>query len=139
MNHKILVKAAFQTFTYLAPGSAFFHGSETDVGQAADSKMNDLFTYVLHQAAVSTLDPGNTLIQELSYTQRENNAFQYAEDLKDMFLNDEVVSWEATERAMDIPPIEVGMCGIVATVGSMSMTNEEIIGIAEYAVNNLTM
>ena len=101
--------------------------------------MNDLFTYVLHQAAVSTLEPGNPVIHDLSNSFRDRTAIECANDLKDMFLNDDVTTWGDTEDAMDIPDIELGMCGLISLVGSMALEDEEIIAIAEYAVNDLNM
>ena len=49
------VTAMVQTFSLLAVGSAFFHGSNTTVGGVADVKLNDLFAYVAYQAAISDL------------------------------------------------------------------------------------
>lgn len=113
------------------------HGSNTDVGGVADVKINDLFTYVLHQAAVSTLDPENTLVHDISYSPRARTSMQCASDLKDMFLNDDVSTWGDTENAMDIPDIYLGMCGIIATVGSLVLEDQTMIDIAQYAADNV--
>ena len=57
--------------TYLVPGSSLLHGSQTSVGGVADYRMNDLWSYVAHQASVSALEPLNdSLIHELSFTPR---------------------------------------------------------------------
>ena len=120
---------------YLAPGSAFFHGSETSVGGSADVKINDLFTYVSFQAAVSTLDPDNILIHELEYSPREKSAVEYSEELKSMFLYEDVKNWGTKEDAMDIPSIMLGMCVCIATVGSLVLSDELVIYIAETAVD----
>ena len=122
---------------YLAPGSSFMHGSNTHVGGVADVKINDLFTYVLHQAAVSTLETDNTLIQDLSHTKRPRTSMECTTDLKTMFLNDDVSTWGDTEDAMDIPDITLGMCGIIANVGSLVLKDETMIAIAEYAAENV--
>ena len=42
-------------FAILAQGSAFLHGSQTENGKAADSRINDLFAYVAYQAAIDGL------------------------------------------------------------------------------------
>ena len=48
-------KAMGMVFAILAQGSAFLHGSQTSNGGAADSRINDLFTYVAYQAAIEGL------------------------------------------------------------------------------------
>ena len=59
------------TFVILAQGSAFWHGSETQNGAAADVVINDLFAYVAFQAALEILEPSDdSLIHELSLTPR---------------------------------------------------------------------
>ena len=49
------VKTMGMVFAILAQGSAFLHGSQTKNGQAADSRINDLFAYVAYQAAIEGL------------------------------------------------------------------------------------
>ena len=49
------VKAMGMVFAILAQGSAFLHGSQTENGKAADSRINDLFAYVAYQAAIDGL------------------------------------------------------------------------------------
>ena len=52
---KILLYNNDLTLSILAQGSAFLHGSQTSNGRAADSRINDLFTYVAYQAAIEGL------------------------------------------------------------------------------------
>ena len=67
----ILVTALLRSFVYLAPGSAFLHGSQTEIGDIADVRINDLILYVAHQGMVQLLQPlDSTLIHELSFTPR---------------------------------------------------------------------
>ena len=66
-----VVKAIGITYAILAQGSAFYHGSQTKNGDAADSKINDLFAYVAYQAAFENLEPKDSpIIHELSKTPR---------------------------------------------------------------------
>lgn len=60
------VKAIGMTFAILGQGSAFFHGSETSNGGAADVRINDLFAYVAYQAAFEKVEPlDNSIIHQL--------------------------------------------------------------------------
>ena len=66
-----VVKAIGITYAILAQGSAFYHGSQTKNGEAADSKINDLFAYVAYKAAFENLEPkDSSIIHELSKTPR---------------------------------------------------------------------
>ena len=49
------VNSMGMVFAILAQGSAFLHGSQTENGKAADSRINDLFAYVAYQAAIDGL------------------------------------------------------------------------------------
>ena len=64
------VNAMAKSFAILGQGSAFFHGSQTINGGAADYRINDLFTYVAYQAAVQNLVPKNHIVTDLSYYPR---------------------------------------------------------------------
>ena len=55
------------TFAILAQGSAFWHGSETNNGGAADVRINDLFAYVAYQGAMRNVLPlDNSIIHDLT-------------------------------------------------------------------------
>ena len=43
------VNAMAKTFAILAQGSSFMHGSNTKIGDSADGRLNDLFTFVAYQ------------------------------------------------------------------------------------------
>ena len=65
------MKSIGSTFAILAQGSAFLHGSQTENGDAADARINDLFAYVSYQAAIQGLSlENNTIVNQLSYYDR---------------------------------------------------------------------
>lgn len=67
----VSVLALVQTFAYLVPGSCLYHASQTKLGGAADGRLNDLFSFVGYQAAVSNLEPlDSPIIHDLSLTPR---------------------------------------------------------------------
>ena len=43
------VQRIAQAFAVVTFGSAFLHGSQTNLGRMQDTRSNDLFTYILHQ------------------------------------------------------------------------------------------
>ena len=76
-----LVKAMAITFAILAQGSAFWHGSETVNGGAADVIINDLFAYVAYQAVMRKVVPlESSIIHDLSLTPRASNGNQITSD-----------------------------------------------------------
>ena len=121
---------------YLVPGSSLYHGSlETIVGGAADGRMNDLWTWVGHQAMVSAIGSNSSIINDISRTPRPRTSIEVTEDLRDMFLNQDVTVWGEMEKNMSIPKIQMGWCGIISTVLSLLMRCPLVIAIAERATS----
>ena len=58
-----------QSFALITFGSAFYHGSETVLGNSQDTTSNDLFAFILHQAALVNV-PFNPVLHDLSQTPR---------------------------------------------------------------------
>ena len=58
-----------QSFALLTFGSAFYHGSETVLGNRQDTTSNDLFAFILHQAGLVNI-PYNPVLHDLSLTPR---------------------------------------------------------------------
>jgi len=66
-----LVKLISKTFAILGEAAAFMHGSNTINGESCDTRMNDLFAYVVYQVAVKNLGmPENSVIHHLSVAPR---------------------------------------------------------------------
>ncbi len=71
LSFLIAVLAMVQNYAYLAHGSAFFHGSNTDLGAVCDVELNNLFTYLAYQMATQNLAPLNSsVIHDLSLQPR---------------------------------------------------------------------
>ena len=119
-----LVKAMAITFAILAQGSAFWHGSETVNGGAADVRINDLFAYVAYQAVMQKVVPlESSIIHDLSLTPRVSNGNQITSDFVDMYINDPVEEWGTKLEAADIPNLRLTMCGYFGT--ALSLLYEE--------------
>ena len=48
------VRRIAEAFALVTFGSAFMHGSETDLGEIHDTTSNNLFAYILHQVSANT-------------------------------------------------------------------------------------
>ena len=69
----INVRRIAEAFAILTFGSGFFHGSETNLGRIQDTKSNDLFAYILHQASMTNI-PYDPILHDLSPTPRNISA-----------------------------------------------------------------
>ena len=147
-----------QNYAYLAHGSAFYHGSNTDLGGACDVRLNDLFTFLAYQAATENLLPSDSsVIHDLSLKPRYNCAelhssttvyalnsmssspsfheynrsmsvFEMTAHLQDVFLTQPIQVWEREINALDVPGIVEGMCAFFTTSLSLYVETEEQLG-----------
>ncbi len=123
--HNLSVLAFVRSFTYMAQGSAFFHGSETDVGAVADVKLNDLFTFIGYQAAVSGLEPlDSSILHDLSVTPRSKTAVETTAELQNVYINQPVETWKDAVNEIDVPRIYLGMCGYMIVAMSVFMEKD---------------
>ena len=110
------VKKISESFAIVTFGSAFMHGSETQLGARQDVMSNDLFTYVIHQAAMTNI-PYDPIIHDLSYTPREMLGEEIVDAWLDMFENLPVEEWYDAAGLFDImPSIQKTMGGIFGYV-----------------------
>lgn len=75
-DYKKNIKRAFATH---AAGSAFFHGSQTRMGDSYDNNMIAVVAYLGHQLSVSKLNSTSSILNELSPTPRGISAQEISE------------------------------------------------------------
>ena len=69
LSEEAITKIA-EAYAIVTFGSSFWHGTETHLGLIQDTKSNDLFTFVLHQAAMVNF-PYDPVLHDLSFTPRK--------------------------------------------------------------------
>lgn len=99
------VRRIAEAFAIVTFGSGFFHGSETCLGKIQDTKSNDLFIYILHQASMINI-PYDPILHDLSLTPRVMSAPEIVEYWLDMFDTKPVTQWNAAFEIVDIPGIQ---------------------------------
>lgn len=124
---------------YLTPGSGFLHGTQTEIGNTADVRINDLIGYVAHQAAVSALEPfDDPIIHEVSFDHRvDGDVLEITDKLNAMFVERPVYDWVEVERAIDMPSLREAMCGFLGTVCSIALNDTQLDNLYDYALNNI--
>ena len=91
--------------------SGFFHGSETMLGKQQDTRSNDLFTYIVHQAFLVDI-PYNPILHDLANSSRLMSAPEIVEYWLDMFETQDVTEWKEAFEIVDIPPLQKTFSGI---------------------------
>ena len=69
------IRKIAEAYAILTFGSSFWHGTETHLGFIQDTKSNDLFTFVLHQASMVNF-PYDPILHDLSFTPRKMSAVE---------------------------------------------------------------
>ncbi len=82
---------------------------------------------------ISALDTTDVIITDISETPRPRTSLELTDDLRDMFLDEDVERWGEIEDAMSIPSVEMGWCGVISTVASLVLPDDLVITIAEKA------
>ena len=127
------------TFAILGQGSAFWHGSETINGGAADVRINDLFAYVAYQAAMKNVMPlESSIIHDLSPTPRAKSGIEITSDFVDMYINDPVVEWGNKLEAADFPSLRLIMCGYFGTALSLLYPADVVDSLVDYLLGLFT-
>ena len=105
------------------------HGSETRLGTRQDVMSNDLFTYVIHQAAVANI-PYDPIIHDLSYTPREISGEEIVDLWLDMFETLPVEEWyDAAESFNVMPSIQRSFGGIFGYISGLLFDAETAISV----------
>merc|ERR1711910_237657 len=79
------------------------HGSDTHLGARQDVMSNNLFPYVIHQAAVAHI-PYDPIIHDLTYTPRDFSGEEIVDLWLDMYDNSPVEEWYEAAELFDIMP-----------------------------------
>jgi len=108
---EIDVKRIAEAFALVTFGSSFFHGSETHLGKWQDTRSNDLFTYILHQASLNNI-PYDPILHDLSITPRPLSAAEIVEYWLDMLNTKDVTEWSGHFHQIDIPNLMETFSGI---------------------------
>ncbi len=131
-----VVLAFVRTYAYLATGSAFMHGSETEAGHVADIRLNDLFAYIGYQAAVAGLEPlDSSILHDLSVKPRSKSAVETTEDLQAIYTDQSVEEWTDALNEMDVPGVRLGMCAYIIACFSFFLDGDELQSIAETIIS----
>ncbi len=132
MSVSLIVTAMVLNMAYMAHGSAFYHGSITRVGQACDNVLNDLFTYLAYQAAVSALEPlESPVLHDLAISPRALNSVEMTAYVQEIILTRPVEEWEETLRSIDMPIIYEGMCSFFATGITLAIGGDKATALAD--------
>lgn len=111
--HQVALKRSFAT---LAMGSAFWHGSHTQVGNSFDNNLIAVIAYIAHQISVVNLPTNSSIITELSPTPRARSSVEISEDLVKMFYEKPVPQWAKVLDTTDLPhQYEMTFAGLLST------------------------
>ena len=91
------------------------HGSNTSLGRKQDVRSNDLFPFVIHQAAMSSI-PYSPVIHDLSNTPRLMSGEEMVDYWLDMFNNIPVSDWLEAMSMLDVPPLQTTFAGIFGNI-----------------------
>jgi len=121
---KVVTKIA-ESFAILTFGSSFMHGSNTRLGVEQDVRSNNLFPYVIHQAAVANFayDP---IIHDLSLEPRALSAVEAVDAWLDMYDNKPVTEWMQTTRNMNLPSVQRNFEGIIGFALTLLLDPETV-------------
>jgi len=100
-----------QAFALITYGSAFMHGSNTELGQKQDTVSNDLFPFIIYQAGVSNI-PYNPVVHDLALEPRPLSAEGIVALLFDMYESKPVSSWMSICNTISMPSLQRTFTGI---------------------------
>jgi len=126
---KVVTKIA-ESFAILTFGSSFMHGSNTRLGVEQDVRSNDLFPYVIHQAAVANLEY-NPIIHDLALEPRALSAEEAVDTWLDMYDNKPVSEWLDTTRNMNLPSVQRNFEGIIGFAFTLLLDPETVDQVVE--------
>jgi len=124
------VQRIAEAFAIVTFGSSFMHGSETRLGKDLDTKSNDLFAYILHQAALINI-PYDPVLHDLSLTPRKRSAAQIVEYWLEIFNTKDVTEWTPAFHDTDIPSIQFIFSGILTHLMVLDFGTNTTITIAK--------
>ena len=124
-----------QTFALVTFGSAFYHGSETVLGNRQDTTSNDLFAFILHQAGLVNV-PYNPVLHDLSLTPRPMSAWQTVDYWVEMFDSVDVTEWSQYLDAIDLPRLQMSFAEMFGHILLLEFGYNNTIAIATPIMGN---
>ena len=88
------------------------------LGKQQDTRSNDLFTYIVHQAFLVDI-PYNPILHDLANSSRLMSAPEIVEYWLDMFETQDVTEWKEAFEIVDIPPLQKTFSEIQAEISSL--------------------
>merc|ERR1712183_505007 len=103
LSHSV-VRGLAQASASLALGSAFWHGSHTNLGSEADVNMIAVMAYIMHQASMEHLPSHvkTSVLVDLKETQRPLTGVEVSQVLTDMYRVEPNSKWLSILTSLDI-------------------------------------
>jgi len=122
-----MVSTVGQTFAIVTFGSAFMHGSETQLGARNDLFSNDLFAYILHQIGVANI-PYSSIIHELSPEPLQLSGPVLVTSLLEMYREAPLEGWYdiSSELYKSLPRLQLCFCGIFGNILNLLLPPETV-------------
>ena len=119
------IRALAETFSHLAMGSAFWHGSHTTLGNVFDNRVIEILSWIAYQGYMVNLPNYNDpIIKDLQNMTRPFTAIQISDQLTDMFLNTPVEEWTATILGLNMPDYYMTFAAMVVSVLTVAVEDE---------------
>ena len=136
------ITAIIQSFSFLASGSAFMHGSCTQCGQAFDVKMISILSYTAHQASIEnliSLGPSSCVITDLNSTCHELSGIEMANSISNMALTMPVTEWEYHIENIDVPDFFITFGGLLSSAFTLAFEDDLVDALAPFLMDLLSM
>ena len=119
------VRALAETFSHLAMGSAFWHGSHTTLGNVFDNRVIEILAWISYQGYIGNLpNYDNPVVKDLQDEARPYTAIQISDQLTDMFLNKPVEEWTATIMGLNMPDYYMSFAAYVVSVLTLAVDED---------------
>jgi len=113
-----VVRGLSQASAGLALGSAFWHGSNTELGGEADTVMIAVMAYIMQQASMEHLPTHmkTPVLSDLSLRSRATSGVGIAQLLTDMYRTQPNNNWLETLTTLDIPSYETSFAALITSL-----------------------
>ena len=112
------VRGLAQASAGLALGSAFWHGSNTELGGEADTVMIAVMAYIMQQASMEHLTPTikTSVLSDLKMERRVMSGVDIAQLLTDMYRTEPNSNWLNILTTLDIPSYETSFAALITSL-----------------------
>ena len=126
---QLAVNKIAESFALVTFGSAFYHGSETVLGNRQDTTSNDLFAFILHQAGLVNV-PYNPVLHDLSPSPRAMSAWETVDYWVEILERSEVTEWAEQLDLIDLPRLQMSFAGMFGHILLLEFGYNDTIAIA---------